>query len=100
MDEYLIGLIAALAGIAIWQTSKRRTAEARNENIETQKKLVELDKQKLDPTSEEALQAELREKLTGKAKDHANLSEILDLYDRILADHAAKRRGSDGPEEK
>lgn len=85
--EVVLGIIAALVGGIVWQTKKRRIAEARNENIETKEKLNDIGKD--IARNEGAIEAEsdkqasLQKELDNNAKKDNSLSTIIDLLKRL-----------------
>lgn len=75
--EYLVGLIAILAGLFVYERSKRKAAESLNVNLETKEKVqqeqAKMDKVDAQLAVEEAkraeLDAELQRQLNGKINE-------------------------------
>jgi hypothetical protein len=88
MDNLIVGLIGAvvtLAGYSWFQKSKRKSAEALNDNLETKEKLVELDKSKqVDSGTEErnSIKETLNEALKGKVDEKALTDFFTDYFKR------------------
>lgn len=85
--EVLLGIIAALIGGVIWQSKKRRIAEARNENIDIKEKINEISKG--ISKNEGSIQAEadkqssLQKEIDNNAKKDNSLSTIIDILKRL-----------------
>jgi hypothetical protein len=81
--EYLIGIIMALVGGFFYQKSKRNTAEARNENLETKEKLNDINKDisknEGQLESEEQKQSNLKKELENVGITQDTVSNIVDF---------------------
>lgn len=82
--EYLLGLIALLAGWAFFERTKRKSAEGLNENLETKEKLLEKEKEvflnEAKLKAEKQKQAELNWQLEEERKKDETVKEILDFF--------------------
>ena len=85
--EYLIGLIAVLAGLFIYEKGKRKAAESLNQNLET-KEQVQQEQAKVDKVNaqldvEEAKRKELQEQLNKQAEKTLNETLAKFFNDRL-----------------
>ena len=85
--EYLIGLIAVLAGLFIYEKGKRKAAESLNENLETkeqvQQEQAKVDKVNAQLDAEEAKRKELQEQLNKQADKAINETLAKFFNDRL-----------------
>lgn len=79
--EYLIGIIVALLGGFFYQNSKRKTAEARNENLDTKEKLNDIEK---DRAKNSGLLESEEEKRKELEKEAANAKVATDTIVNIV----------------
>ena len=81
--KYIAGLFMALLGAFFYQKSKRETAEARNENLETKEKLNDINKDisknQGQLESEEQKQSELKKDLENVKTIQDSISSIVDF---------------------
>jgi|688.fasta_scaffold1290130_1 hypothetical protein len=70
--EYLLGTIAVLVGLLVYEKSKRKTAESLNTNLESKEKVqqeqAKIDKVDAQLAAEENKRNELQEQLDKKAE--------------------------------
>ena len=74
--EYLVGLIAILAGLFVYEKGKRKAAESLNTNIEVKEKVqneqAKIDKVDAQLELEETNRSKLREKLNKNLNEKLN----------------------------
>lgn len=74
--EYLVGLIAILAGLFVYEKGKRKAAESLNTNIEVKEKVqneqAKIDKVDAQLELEETNRSNLREKLNKNLNEKLN----------------------------
>lgn len=84
--EYIIGILVALLGGFFYQKSKRETAEARNENLETKEKLNDINKNisknQGSLEAEEQKQNELRKDLDAAKITEDTITNIVDWLNK------------------
>lgn len=88
--EYLIGLVAILAGLFVYERSKREAAESLNNNLETKGK-VQQEQAKMDKVDakiavEETKRAELGVELQRKLEEQTNENLTNFFNDRLNND--------------
>jgi hypothetical protein len=82
--EYIIGILIALVGALFYSNTKRQSAEASLENVESHKELnkkdhdIELKKARLE--AEEAKRAELEKTLNSKEGSDISKSDLEDFF--------------------
>lgn len=84
--EYILGLIAVLAGGLIYYRTKAKSAEALNENLDTKKEVIELSKDIAEKTGLLKAEEEKRkdiEESSDKAKEKGvSISELENFFNR------------------
>lgn len=85
--EYIIGIIVALLGALYWQTSKRKIAEARNENVLTKEKLNDINKEIAKNSgiieSETLKQEELKRDLENAKTNDLSVNDVLNIINKL-----------------
>lgn len=88
--EYLIGLVAILAGLFVYERGKRKAAESLNVNLETKEKVqqeqAKMDKVDAQIAVEEAKRAELEAELQRKLEGQINENLAKFFNDRLNND--------------
>lgn len=88
--EYLLGLVAVLAGLFVYERSKRKAAESLNTNLESKEKVqqeqAKMDKVDAQIAVEEAKRAELEAGLKEKLERQLNENLAKFFNDRLNND--------------
>ena len=88
--EYLLGLVAILAGLFVYERSKRKAAESLNTNLESKEKVqqeqAKMDKVDAQIAVEEAKRAELEAELQRKLEGQINENLAKFFNDRLNND--------------
>ena len=88
--EYLVGLIAVLAGLFVYERGKRKAAESLNTNLETKEKVqqeqAKMDKVDAQLSVEEAKRAELEAELQKQLNRPLNENRAKFFNDRLNND--------------
>jgi len=88
--EYLLGLVAILAGLFVYERGKRKAAESLNTNLETKEKVqqeqAKMDKVDAQIAVEEAKRAELEAELKEKLERQLNENLAKFFNDRLNND--------------
>jgi len=88
--EYLIGLVAILAGLFVYERSKRKAAESLNVNLETKEKVqqeqAKMDKVDAQLAVEEAKRAELEADLQNQLNRKMNETLAKFFNDKLNSD--------------
>lgn len=87
--DYLIAMIACLLGYGFYQKSKRNSAEARNENIETKEKLLDKDR---SIANNDAALSEEEKRLNNLSKDLSNVKNTEPVSLSSLIEFFTKRK--------
>lgn len=77
--EYLIGIIVALLGAFFYQNSKRKTAEALNQNIETKTELNKFDQS--SAKDQGLIDAEMVKRAQIEKEMHEMINKNVDIKD-------------------
>jgi len=84
--EYLLAVIVGLVGLLYYSNTKRKSAEALNENLETKEKIQEIDKQAiLDLTGllfEEKKRQDANSELKEKLDDKPSQEELEEFFNK------------------
>lgn len=88
--EYLVGLIAVLAGLFIYERGKRKAAESLNTNLETKEKVqqeqAKMDKVDAQLAVEETKRAELEADLQNQLNRQMNETLAKFFNDKLNGD--------------
>ena len=81
---YLIGIIVALIGYALFQRSKRRSAEALNTNLETKEQVLDIqkdvEKNNAEIEAEKQKQADLQKKADEEKAKDVSKEDLVDFF--------------------
>jgi len=83
---YIVGAFTLIIGLFFMERSRRKSAEALNDNIETKEKVMEKEKKVMENNaslkSEEELRSKEKESLESKKNEDLSTSNLVDFFNK------------------